>query len=119
MPSSPPLLKDTTTGETYRVHICYECDPDQYPSGKPIDPSDTLAEPNEKGEWVYGPCQAEELNKHKMRVSGPQHQDVLAFIQKEDAECRRWNNYAKRVKEHMGAGLKYKKNRYTGRIPFD
>ena len=25
---------------------------DQYPDGKPIDPSDTLAEPNEKGEWV-------------------------------------------------------------------
>jgi hypothetical protein len=27
---------------------------DQYPDGKPIDPSDTLAEPKEKGEWVYG-----------------------------------------------------------------
>jgi hypothetical protein len=39
-----PTLKDTVTGETYRIHICYECDPDQYPDqypdGKPIDPSD-------------------------------------------------------------------------------
>jgi hypothetical protein len=47
-------LKDTTTGETYRLHIYYACDPDQYPDGKPIDPSDKLAEPNEKEEWVCG-----------------------------------------------------------------
>jgi hypothetical protein len=46
-------LKDTTTGETYRLHIYYACDPDQYPDGKPIDPSDKLAEPNEKEEWVW------------------------------------------------------------------
>jgi hypothetical protein len=43
-----PTLKDTVTGETYRMHICYECDPDQYPEGKPIDPSDKLAELNDK-----------------------------------------------------------------------
>jgi hypothetical protein len=41
------------------------------------------------------------------------------FIQKEDNDCRRWNNYVKEVNKNMGAGLKYKKNRYTGRIPFD
>ena len=43
-----PTLRDTTTGKTYRFHICYECNPQQYPNGKPIDPSDTLAEPNKK-----------------------------------------------------------------------
>jgi hypothetical protein len=36
-------LKDTTKGETYRLHICYASDPDQYPDSKPIDPSDKLA----------------------------------------------------------------------------
>jgi hypothetical protein len=43
-------LKDTTTGENYIIHVCYECDPEQYPSGKPILPEDKLAQPNEKGE---------------------------------------------------------------------
>jgi hypothetical protein len=26
-------LKDIITGETCRIHICYECDPEQYPEG--------------------------------------------------------------------------------------
>jgi hypothetical protein len=111
-------LKDTTTGENYIIHVCYECDPEQYPTGKPILPSDKLAEPSEKGEWVCGECQTEELNKRKMRVLGSQHPEVKAFIQKEDNDCKRWNNYAKSVNQHMRAGLKYKRNRYTGRIPF-
>src|SRR5215216_2626521 len=81
-------------------------------------PSDKLAEPNEKGEWVCGECQIEELNKHKMRVFGLQHPNVKAFIQKEDNDCRRWNNYVKRVNQTMGSDLKYKKNRYTSRTPF-
>jgi hypothetical protein len=53
-----------------------------------------------------------------MRVFGLEHPDVKAFIQKEDNNCRRWNNYVKRVNQAMGAGLKYKKNRYTSRTPF-
>jgi hypothetical protein len=61
-----PTLIDTVTGETYRMHICYEYDPDQYPDGKPIDPSDKLTELNDKGEWVCGECKIEEFNKHKM-----------------------------------------------------
>ena len=113
-----PTLKDIITGETRRIQICYECDPDIYPNGKPIDPSDILAEPNEKGEWICGPCQTEELNKRKLKVLGPQHPDVKAFIIREDTKCKMWNNYAKRVNENMGAGLKYQRNRYTGRIPF-
>jgi hypothetical protein len=32
--------------------------------------------------------QIEEFNNRKIRVSGPQHRDVKAFIQKED---KRWN----------------------------
>ena len=59
----------------------------------------------EKGEWVCGECQIEEFNKRKMRVLGPDHEGVKQFIQKEDADCRKWNNYAKGVYENMGAGL--------------
>jgi hypothetical protein len=113
-----PTLKDTATGETRTIHICHQCDPEQYPRGKPIDPNDWSAQKNAKGEWVCGECQIEELNKRKMRVLGLQHPDVKAFIQKEDNNCRRWNNYVKRVNQAMGAGLKYKRNRYTSRTPF-
>jgi hypothetical protein len=80
----------------------------------PILPSDKLAEPNEKGEWVCGNYKIEELNKRKMRVLGLDHKDVKAFIEKEDADCKRWSNYAKEVNKKMEAGLKYKRNRYTG-----
>ena len=31
----------------------------------------------------------------------------------ETNDCKRWNNYVKRVNQTMGAGLKYQKNRYT------
>jgi hypothetical protein len=36
----------------------------------------------------------------------------------EDKDCKRWNNYVKRVNHTMGAGLKYQKNRITGMTPF-
>ncbi|HEU4822555.1 MAG TPA: hypothetical protein VFS97_03955 [Nitrososphaeraceae archaeon] len=78
-----PILKDTTTGETCRIHICYQCAPDIYPKGKPIDITDWMARKDEKGNWVCGDCQIEALNKRKMRVLGLQHPDVKAFIQKE------------------------------------
>jgi hypothetical protein len=50
---------------------------------------------------VCGESQIEELNKRKMRVLGPQDPDVKAFIRKEDNDCKRWNNYVKRVNENM------------------
>jgi len=65
-----------------------------------------------------GNVRLRKLNKRKMRVLGLQHPDVKAFIQKEDADRKRWNNYVKRVNQTMDAGLKYKKNRYTDRTPF-
>jgi hypothetical protein len=51
-----PLLKDTTTGENYQIHICYQCDSEQYPKGKPIDSNDWKAKKDEKGNWVCGDC---------------------------------------------------------------
>jgi hypothetical protein len=53
-----------------------------------------------------------------LRTLGPNHPKCQAFIKQEDNDCKRWNNYVKRVNENMRAGLKYKKNRYNGRIPF-
>jgi len=33
---------------------------------------------------------------YEMRVLGLQHKDVQDFLKKEDKDCKRWNNYAKR-----------------------
>jgi hypothetical protein len=35
------------------------------------------------------------------------------------SEVKARNNYALRVNKNRRAGLKYQKNKYTGRIPFD
>lgn len=86
-------LKDLIAGETRRIHICYECDPDIYPNGKPIDLNDWMARKDEKGNWVCGDCQIEELNKRKIRVLGLNHPDVKWFIQQEDKKVKAWNNY--------------------------
>ena len=113
-----PILKDTTTGETRRIHLCCKCDPDIYPTGKPIDANDTLAKKLPSGKWICGDCQIEELNKRKIRVLGLNHPDVKWFIDLENKQTKAYNNYAKRVNENMGVRLKYRKNKYTGRIPF-
>jgi hypothetical protein len=97
-----PTLKDTTTGETRIIHICYQCDSDIYPRGKPIDVNDWKARPNEKGEWVCGDCQIEELNRKKIKVLGPNHPDSKFIIEIEDKNVKAYNNYAKRCNENMG-----------------
>jgi hypothetical protein len=58
---------------------------------------------------AIGNCKIEELNKRKMGVLGLQHKDVQAFIQKDDNDCKRWNNYVKRVNKNMRAGFNYQK----------
>jgi hypothetical protein len=84
------ILKDTTTGETFRVNICYKCDIDKYPTGKPIDITDKYARREENdGSWTCSECIIEELNRRKLRVLGPQHPDFKAFITKEDNDCRK------------------------------
>ena len=47
-----PTLKDAVTGETYRMHICYECDPDQYPDQYP----DIVSSPTENHFTITGVC---------------------------------------------------------------
>jgi hypothetical protein len=44
-------------------HLCYECDPDIYPKGKPIF-NDLGAKKDEKtGKWVCSDCITERINK--------------------------------------------------------
>jgi hypothetical protein len=112
------ILRDIKTGERTIIRVCHQCDPDTYPKGKPILPNDMMAKKDEKGNWVCSECQTESLNRMFLRTLGPNHPKCQAFIKQEDNDCKRWNNYVKRVNENMRAGLKYKKNRYTGRIPF-
>lgn len=97
-----PTLIDTVTGETYRMHICYEYDPDQYPDGKPIDPSDKLAEPNEKvviarlrilTSVKYEYCDSNTLtSKH--------------LFKRKITTVNVGNNYVKRVNRNVNAGLR-------------
>ena len=100
-----PILKDTTTGETYRIHICYQCDPEQYPKGKPIDITDWKARKDEKGNWVCGECQIEDINKRKLRMLGPNHPEVQAFIKEEDKQVRQHNDAARRLNQVSGQYL--------------
>ena len=62
-----------------------------YPRGKPIDISDKYACKEQDGSWTCGECVTKELNTSKLRVLGPQHPDVKAFIAKEDNNCKKWN----------------------------
>jgi hypothetical protein len=62
---------------------------DKYPTGKPIDITDKYARKEKDGSWTCGECVIEDLNRRKLRVLGPQHPDVKAFIIKEDNECKR------------------------------
>ena len=50
--------------------------------------------------------------------SWPEHSEVQQIIRLEDKKVKAWNNYVKRVNRNMNAGLKYQRNRYTGKIPF-
>jgi hypothetical protein len=34
------ILRDIKTGERTIIRICHQCDPDTYPKGKPILPTD-------------------------------------------------------------------------------
>jgi hypothetical protein len=99
MNNNIPTLKDIKTGETRRIDICYSRDSDQYPNGKPIDPNDWKARMDEKGEWICGECQVEDLNKRKIRVLGKDHPDSKFIIEQEELKTKAYNNYAKRVNE--------------------
>src|SRR5215207_11753927 len=111
------IIKDPKTGITDVVHLCFECDPDLYPRGKPII-NDPGATKDEKGNWVCSSCQEESLNKMFLRTLGPQHPKCQSFIKAEDKRVRKHNDAARRLNEVSGQYLmKYRRNKYTGSMP--
>ena len=112
------ILRDMTgTGERTIIHICYKCDPDTYPRGKPII-NDMNAKKDEKGNWVCSECQTEDLNKMFLRTLGSQHPKCQAVIKAEDNQVRKHNDAARRLNEKSGQYLMfYKRNRYTNAMP--
>ena len=112
------ILRDIKTGERTIIRICHQCDPDTYPKGKPILPTDINAKKDEKGNWVCSECQTESLNRMFLRTLGPNHPKCQAFIKAEDRNVRKLNDAARRLNEVSGQYLmKYKRNRYTGSMP--
>jgi|SRR5215217_2520526 len=113
------ILRDIKTGEKSYIHVCYQCDPDIYPKGKPILPTDINAKRDEKtGNWVCSECQTEDLNKMFLRTLGPNHPKCQAFIKEEDRQVQKYNDGARRLNEKAGQHLmSYKRNRYTCSMP--
>ena len=112
------ILRDIKSGKIDFIRICNQCDPDTYPKGKPILPTDIGAKKDEKGNWVCSECQTEDLNRMFLRTLGPNHPKCQAFIKQEDREVQRYNDAARRLNEKAGQHLiSYKRNRYTGNMP--
>jgi hypothetical protein len=57
------ILRDLTTGKIHKINICYYCNHDKYPDGKPIDPSDKYARHTDRGDWKCGHCVNEDSKK--------------------------------------------------------
>jgi len=99
------ILRDIKTGERTIIRVCHQCDPDTYPYGKPILPTDIGAKKDEKGNWVCSECQTEDLNRLFLRTLGPQHPKCQAFIKAEDRNVRKLNDAARRLNEVSGQYL--------------
>ena len=99
-------------------HLCYECDPDIYPKGKPIF-NDLGAKKDEKtGKWVCSDCITECINKGRIKRLGINHPDVQGFIKVEERKVLKHNDAARRLNEISGQYLmKYRRNKYTGSMP--
>ena len=106
------------TGETSIVRICYQCDPDTYPRGKPIINDMNAKKDDKTGQWVCSECQTESLNRMFLRTLGPQHPKCQALIKAEDKKVLKYNDGARRLNDRSGQHLmSYKRNRYTRSMP--
>jgi len=108
-PPSPPIKIRRTPGST---KICYDCDHELYPKGKIIF-DDVLAKQDNKGRWHCSDCQETERIKNLVKVYGPNHTNTRPFIEHEDKIIRKWNQSVKKIRYGP-----YRKNKYTGKIPF-
>jgi hypothetical protein len=111
------IIRDPKTGITDVIHICYECDPDEFPRGKPIINDPGATKDLNTGKWSCSYCNEERINKHRIKRLGVNHPDVQYIIQAEDRKVLQHNDAAKRLNDKAGVMLmKYKRNRYTGRM---
>ena len=47
------IIRDPKTGNTDMIHICYDCDVDLYPRGKPIINDPGATKDLDTGKWIY------------------------------------------------------------------
>ena len=110
------ILRDPKTGSMNTIHICYDCDPDTYPTGKPIVDNEKAIQLPNSTKVVCSECFEERINKSRIKVLGVNHPESQRIIRAEDREVLRHNDAAKRLNDKAGTVLmKYKQNRYTGR----
>src|SRR5918996_4778476 len=106
----------TTTSPIRKIRgstkICYDCDHELYPKGKIIF-DDPLAKQDRNGRWHCSDCQETDRRKNLIKIYGPNHLNTRSFIDYEDKMIRAWNQMTRKV----GVGP-YRRNKYTGRIPF-
>jgi hypothetical protein len=57
------VIKDPKTGITDVIHMCYSCDIEDYPAGKPIVNDPGATKDLNTGKWVCSSCQEESLNR--------------------------------------------------------
>jgi hypothetical protein len=115
--ANPEDKSKTGLPVTTRISVCYKCDPQTYPRGKPVI-NDEFARREKDGSITCSDCIMEEINKMKLRILGPNHPEVKAFIEAEDKALRRYNDAARRTNAKSNQFLiPYKRNRYTGNLP--
>jgi hypothetical protein len=110
--------KDPKTGITDVVYLCFDCDPDIYPKGKPIVNDPGAVKDLNTGKWSCSSCISERINKARIRRLGENHPDVQYIIKAEDRKVLQHNIAAKRLNDKAGQYLmRYKRNRYTNSMP--
>jgi|SRR5215207_8577594 len=112
------IIRDPKTGITDVIHLCFECDPNEFPKGKPIVNDPGAQKDLNTGKWICSECREESINKHRIKRLGVNHPDVQGIIKEEDMKVLRHNTAAKRLNDKARATLmKYKRNKYTGSMP--
>jgi hypothetical protein len=112
------IIKDPKTGITDVIHLCFECDPNEFPRGKPIINDPGATKDLNTGKWICSECRTESINKHRIKRLGVNHPDVQYIIKAEDRKVLQHNIAAKRLNYKAGQYLmRYKRNRYTNSMP--
>jgi len=113
------ILRDPKTGNMNTIHVCYDCDKETYPKGKPIIDNEKAIQLPNSDKIVCSECFEERINKSKIKLRGVNHPQSQQIILAEDRAVGELNRAAKRLNDKAGTiCLRYKKNRYTNKIVF-